>query len=735
MKIFFYFCLLIIISKKNIISGKSPCFEYSCDECESEEYGKCTKCREGWKLVDGVCPCSDSSCALCETGLAGLHICILCKKGYYRWNFDCYCEIDNCEQCGENTCLKCSTGYYYNSENNKCEELIDVNKTMCFDENCDICFSEENGSCLKCKDGYFERKGECNKLLVLDENNTSCPEDYYQSGNFCLEKCDGVQCKNPYNLLFYPGYYTCSSNKCLICVNNELKIFSECDNSEECSSMEGCLNCITNEECIFCNQGYYLLGGICYKCIEGCSKCTNRETCDFCISGYELDSNKTCILTNNFDYNVDIYKNFKSQLIHFYYPEEIIDTTPTEKVTDEITSKLSQTDEITSKLSQTDEIDSETPYTIEVPLILDCDQNCAKCYDNTGICLECEQLFSLENNRCIKHCSDEKCLDCYLKNEKEYCSQCQSGYTPSGDKCSLICSDNNCLKCSLSNNIQYCQTCKSNFRLQNGKCLVQCEDNYCENCSDDGKTCYECEERKKLFDGKCASEKSICSQFFQYCNYCFSSEQCLECASGYKFDKSGKNCEKKSDFITVIFTIIIIGIILVGIASYCIYRKRKSNLRNEIRRMRIHENQNSVNIYRRNGDQLDVSGSSRNSFTKEELADEFELQRKKKEKGNQTCQYCKKKPGKYKCDCGCIVCKEHSSLKNVEGDGEKYKVCFACEKIVKKVILIKYPCHICFSNKLSVAHFKCGCALEVCKTCYIKCKMGNNKCPGCRAII
>jgi hypothetical protein len=25
--------------------------------------------------------------------------------------------------------------------------------------------------------------------------------------------------------------------------------------------------------------------------------------------------------------------------------------------------------------------------------------------------------------------------------------------------------------------------------------------------------------------------------------------------------------------------------------------------------------------------------------------------------------------------------------------------------------------------------------LEVCKTCYIKCKMTNNKCPGCRAII
>ena len=82
-----------------------------------------------------------------------------------------------------------------------------------------------------------------------------------------------------------------------------------------------------------------------------------------------------------------------------------------------------------------------------------------------------------------------------------------------------------------------------------------------------------------------------------------------------------------------------------------------------------------------------------------------------------------------------MVCKDHSSLKKQEGDGEIYKVCFVCDKIVKKVNPIKYPCHICFGKKISVCHFKCGCALEVCKDCYIKCKMQSNKCPGCRAII
>ena len=54
--------------------------------------------------------------------------------------------------------------------------------------------------------------------------------------------------------------------------------------------------------------------------------------------------------------------------------------------------------------------------------------------------------------------------------------------------------------------------------------------------------------------------------------------------------------------------------------------------------------------------------------------DEFEKQKLKIEKGAQMCMFCKKKPGKYKCDCECVVCKEHSQLKKEEGDGESYKV-------------------------------------------------------------
>ena len=738
MKIFLYFYLLIIFSKKKrIISGKTSCFEYSCEECENQEYGKCTKCKSGWTLTDGKCPCSDTKCALCASGLAGLHLCYLCKNGYYKYQQDCYCLIKNCEICGENGCLKCISGYFYNITSKECQEDNEINIT-CYDKNCDSCFSDQKGACELCSEGFTEKKGECIELLTLDENLT-CPDRYYKSGNYCLEICSGIDCPNIYDP---PNYYSCPSNKCLICVNKELKIWSNCDNSEECNLMEGCLNCITNEECVMCNQGYYLLGGICYKCPDGCSSCTNNETCDYCMSGYELNSEGLCNYTNHFDFNSKIYQNFKANLLFIeeFLKVEEPKTKPTEKPSTE-TSIFTQSIIIppTLPVTSTEVYLETTPIDIskyDINNLMECDKNCIKCFDNSGKCIECDKLYTLQENKCIKQCTDEKCLDCSLNNDEEICNKCAKGYQPNEEKCTLICSDSNCSKCGLIKNKEYCSECKGGYRLKNEKCVVKCYDDYCEDCSDDGKICEKCQTDKKLIDGKCALQSNLCTQYFQFCNYCFRTEKCVECLNGYKLDEVEKNCIKDKSYISIIFYILGIGIIIVGLLSYCVYKKRKSDLRYEIRRMRHEQEQsNNVRVYRRNHDQLNASGSSRSALSKEDLSDEFELQKRKMEKGNQMCQFCKKKPGKFKCDCGCIVCKEHSNLKKQEGDGEIYKVCFACSKIVKKVTAVKYPCHICFMNKLAVAHFKCGCALEVCKTCYIKCKMNNNKCPGCRAII
>ena len=52
--------------------------------------------------------------------------------------------------------------------------------------------------------------------------------------------------------------------------------------------MEGCLNCITNDECLICSQRYYILYGTCIKCTKGCSVCANDDICIYCLSGYNL---------------------------------------------------------------------------------------------------------------------------------------------------------------------------------------------------------------------------------------------------------------------------------------------------------------------------------------------------------------------------------------------------------------------------------------------------------------
>ena len=352
--IFFSFCIL------KINCGTQECYEYSCDECESSEYGKCTKCRNDFSLIDGTCPCSDSGCALCTSGLAGLYICEQCKEGYTNVDKNCVCNVNNCEQCSVDGCKKCRTGYYYNETLKNCIKEDTENKIQCYDPGCDGCLSEEQGACEYCKEGYLLKKGEC--LNLTTPENGKCPDNYYQSGKYCYEKCDGLTCNMLIGFRFPYFVLRCQENKCLVCIGNDILIISECDNSDECSELEGCLNCLTNDECLICQQGYYPLGGKCKKCSEGCSICSSESNCQVCLSGYELTSDKTCNLTYNFDYDTEKYQSKKTELIQIYYPEEIpkiktsipiIETKSISIISSEEKSIISTTEETNNKINET----------------------------------------------------------------------------------------------------------------------------------------------------------------------------------------------------------------------------------------------------------------------------------------------------------------------------------------------------------------------------------------------
>ena len=591
---------LIIISS---LKYTKSCFEYSCEECSSEEYGSCTKCKDTFNLLDGTCPCASSGCAICKSGYYGNKLCIQCKKGYIYNNGECYCPIDYCERCSENGCLKCNVGYFYNSNTKKCEK--NTTKIECYDLNCDICFSTEEGSCKQCKNGYTSKKGKCIKLANLNENG-ECPIDYYKkdkNDDFCYEKCYGIDCDQQIS----KNYFSCVSNKCLFCSDNILSIVSNCDNSDFCD-IDNCLNCLTKDECAICTQGTYLIGGLCKKCIEGCASCSNSETCDYCLSGYELTKNKKCQKTNILDFNTEVYNLY-------------------------------------------------------------------------------------QNKRNIYECDVQNCQYC---NEKNECIKAQKGYFASnGD---IIKCEENCKSCG---GLSSCYECKSGYYLKNGICIE-------DSCS-----------------------------LFENCYSCNENE-CLKCMNDYKLNKNGQCVISAEDvnnesnriwivipLVSLIVLPIIVIIITMIIKKYCCKKQERNSRHHQDRN---EANVNVINVRVRNS--TNSSLSNRYLYEKK-LEDEFESQKLKKEKGEAVCQFCKEKPGRYICDCGCVVCIKHSKLKKVEGENENYKVCFACDKIVKRV-LPKYTCGICMENVLCLAHFKCDCALEVCKKCYVKCKLGSNKCPACR---
>ena len=788
MKIIICLIYILFFSKITLInSAEQQCFEFSCEECDTPEYGSCTKCRDTFKLIDGTCPCSSSDCALCTTGLAGLNICEQCKAGFYSSDKNCYCEVNNCEQCAPNGCLKCNTGYYYNETSNECIKETEENKIQCFDPNCNECFSEEQGACESCKEGYDLKKGECIALVIPENGN--CPGDYYLVGNYCQKRCKGITCNQLVGIQFPYFIFTCPENNCLVCLGNNLLIFSECDNSGVCGQLDGCLNCLTNDECLICQQGYYLLGGKCKKCSEGCSICSSINNCQVCMSGYELTTNKTCNLTYNFDFNTDLYKLKKSDLLPIYYPEAIpkpstipiiestmpitstqyngnsdnkIDNINDEKKTTKIeTTTIKQIEEINSNtyitikgtnelnISQIEEVIFNrinlNSYSIEKMMeyinfhnIFLCDKFCLKCYDNTGKCKECIPNYYLKEDKCNLICSDNNCENCEFKDGKEICTKCLPYHELKENKCNLKCSIDQCSSCSVKENNLICNYCKPGYYLKDNKCKVECLDINCDVCSDDGKECLECNKFTKLYRGKCAKKKDLCISYYN-CMYCLDDEGCIECTEGYEV--KDKYCSKKKNTKLFVIILIIAFFMILGVIFFCIYTRRKEQL--NMRRINPYsydqqsdfdDNNYNPRIYNvRN--ELNLSNSMRPAINKNDLAEEYEQQRRKYNKAKMPCMFCKRKQGTFKLDCGCIVCKDHTNLKDEEKDGQVYKTCLNCGKKVDKVNAIRYTCNICMQNKNSVTHFKCGCSLEVCKNCFIRCKMTNDKCPGCRAII
>ena len=370
-----------------------------------------------------------------------------------------------------------------------------------------------------------------------------------------------------------------------------------------------------------------------------------------------------------------------------------------------------------------------------------CDKNCALCDNNKLECIKCKNNYSLNYNKCVLN----------IKNKK--------------NKRNLFrCDAENCKECEYQSSNK-CRKCKDGYYLDDFRCIKK-------PCSEDGTYCSKCEFSKVLMYGKCYSRD--CHTIDSKCKLC-DENICYQCYFESDFGPNQNCSESDDDKITTILLIIIpIGFVILVICCIicCIKKCKRNNEENNnqintninnnrnpiannntnnntnnnnflIRFFANHNNniiQNNINFNINSNRILPAQEIMINNNLKSDIINseddlikiekEFEKQKEELNKEYTFCDYCKFNPGKFKSDCGCILCYEHS--KTIKE--KPINVCINCDKEVKNIENID-ECNICLENKEDLGHFKCGCALKVCKKCYIKIKKIDKKCPGCRGKI
>ena len=290
----------------------------------------------------------------------------------------------------------------------------------------------------------------------------------------------------------------------------------------------------------------------------------------------------------------------------------------------------------------------------------------------------------------------------------------------------------------------------------NGTCF-QCVDPGCKYCTSSlEKTCFECFDGYKMFNGKCGT-KNYCDSI-KHCQYCEDNGSvCLKC-SVICSTKNGK-CECKERTAIIIFCIILSAII-VALTLYFLFKPAKTRKGrvielDQFQQMRF-QGRNILEDKPTN--QISIDESNVEDFEKEFdngkiVLDEQYLDKK--------CDICLKNQSSLKLDCGCCLCFEDQKVleettimkkgKNTnenerKGTEEGYineakgnnkvkviKRCLACKKEINVIQVT--VCGICFQNKCELSQFKCGCAFWVCKDCYVQWKRQNQNCPAFRNLI
>ena len=766
------FNLSLTEKKILIVKSKNYCLKYN------NILSICLECEEGYTLLNGECVCYDRNCKKCQSSLYGA--CTECQNGYaLSTDNTCRCNIPHCLLCDDNICNVCEKGYSLTDDNTSCEynSIYKING-YCNDKNCDICTVNIDGACIKCKDGFNLENGTCitnPSMGIYFKGNILCTENYISAGKGCNKFCLGANCINNNN----PNYMVCES-KCIYCKQGILYENINCNMNDYCFD-ERCTKCRTDEigMCDRCEIGYKLLFGGCEeKCKdENCLNCdyTVDGSCNWCKNGYALIDGKCYIKYEGYS-NIELYDIYENELkdLAEEYNISYLGKGIMEVFSDNTSILLDYGELIdifhANKFKEICEIENckaclynftnycntcLSDYTAVNGKCIKCEiSKCSLCLTE-NICNRCEDNYVLINNQCIKNFGMTPFC---LKYSNGACSQCEDNYVLNGGKCNLntIYTQNTLYeKLSCSDDTIRNEICIQGYYYKDNNCS-SCYDPNCFFCYNDI-GCIICEKGYNLIDGRCLKK----AEFNETIENCISYDydgKCIGCDSFCILSEEKCNCKIVSDI--VVYLLIVILAVIIAAIALVIFKQRLSISKIE----KLSEN--------------NIKLIEDNKITEQEMALLQENDKKLKK-----CYYCKTEVALFKLSCGCLFCKEdfkdiieglsnsskiNNNINNmsdsignnnnninimINKNREKIKWreknvldnllntssmskirkgnCPCCHRDFDDYKQIAQQCDICFDITSKIFHFKCGCALSVCKIFFNKIIVGK-KCPGCR---
>ncbi|CAG9324911.1 unnamed protein product [Blepharisma stoltei] len=472
--------------------------------------GKCDQCSVGTYYDGSKCASCSDNCASCYNGSG---FCGVCKDSRMMISTSepakCICK--GTQKLTGSTC-SCDAGYYF--DGSTCVQCSSL---------CSSC-SDYTGECKTCKDSKMtidaanKKNCICIGDQILNNNMCTCPGSKQFNGSGCSD-CSTF-CSN----------CNVGSTTCNICLDGTR--MSPVSNTLTCACKGNQI--VTNAGCS-CPSGSYFDSSTCSTCGDFCTTCTDISgVCTACKSD-KMEVNPTnqkvcrCKGTQQYSYT----------LSSCYCPTGYYDGSTCQSCTT-LCSTCDSTKCLTCQGIANLIVDPQNPTNCV----------CASGYNwitESGKCDQCSVGTYYDGNKCAA-CSDN-CASCY--DRTGLCKACKSRFTPSlVDPTKCICKGTQKLIGSTC-------SCDAGYYFDGDTC-VQCSD-LCSTCEDLTGVCKTCKDSKLMtFDSNnnkkckcigdqilsgdtcsCPSNKQFnglgCSSCGEFCSACdVNNIVCNTCLDGSK---------------------------------------------------------------------------------------------------------------------------------------------------------------------------------------------------------